>query len=127
MEQKAGTQISQRAFIQSLVILFVLMMIAGVLTIVLPVGQYARIEVDRRETIDPASLQFVEKPDYRFWRWFLAPIEVLGSESGLTIIGLIAVLFLAGGAFAFMDKTGILRAFIGRIVRRFRDRKYALL
>jgi uncharacterized ion transporter superfamily protein YfcC len=51
----------------------------------------------------------------------------LGSESGLTIIGLIAVLFLAGGAFAVMDKTGILRAFIGRIVRRFRDRKYALL
>jgi uncharacterized ion transporter superfamily protein YfcC len=74
MEQKAGAQISQRAFIQSLVILFVLMMIAGFLTIVLPVGQYARIEVDGRETIDPASFQFVEKPDYPFWRGFLAPI-----------------------------------------------------
>jgi uncharacterized ion transporter superfamily protein YfcC len=127
MEQKAGAQITQRAFIQSLVILFVLMMIAGILTIFLPAGQYARIEVDGRETIDPASFQFVEKPDYPFWRWFLAPIEVLGSDSGLTIIVLIAVLFLAGGAFAVMDKTGTLRAFIGRIVRRFRDRKYALL
>ncbi len=45
MEQKAGAQIGQRAFIQSLVILFVLMMIAGILTLVVPAGQYARIEV----------------------------------------------------------------------------------
>jgi uncharacterized ion transporter superfamily protein YfcC len=122
MEQKAGAQISQRAFIQSLVILFVLMMIAGILTLIIPAGQYSRIEVDGRETIDPNSFQFVPKPDYPFWRWFIAPLEVLGSESGLTIIVIIVVLFFAGGAFAIMDKTGTLRAFIGRIVRRFRDR-----
>lgn len=127
MEQKAGAQISQRAFIQSLVILFVLMMIAGVLTLVLPSGQYSRIQVDGRETIDPASFQFTEHPDYPLWRWFIAPIEVLGSDSGLTVIVIIVVLFFAGGAFAVMDKTGTLRAFIGRIVRRFRDRKYTLL
>ena len=127
MEQKAGAQISQRAFIQSLVILFVLMMIAGILTLVIPAGQYTRIEVDGRETIDPDSFQFVEKPVYPVWRWFLAPFEVLGSSSGPTVIVIIVVLFLAGGAFAVLDKTGTLRAFIGRIVRRFRDRKYTLL
>jgi len=127
MEHKAGAQISQRAFIQSLVILFVLMMVAGILTLVIPAGHYSHIEVDGRETIDPDSFQFVPKPDYPIWRWFIAPLEVLGSESGLTIIVLIVVLFLAGGAFAVMDKTGTLRAFIGRIVRSFRNRKYALL
>jgi uncharacterized ion transporter superfamily protein YfcC len=127
MEQKAGAQISQRAFVQSLVILFVLMMIAGILTVLVPAGQYTRIEVDGRETIDPNSFQFVEHPDYPFWRWFLAPLEVLGSSSGLTVIVIIVVLFFAGGAFAVLDKTGTLRAFIGRIVRRFRDQKYLLL
>ena len=127
MEQKAGAQISRRAFIQSLVILFVLMMIAGVLTLMIPAGQYTRIEVDGRETIDPASFQFIDRPDYPVWRWFLAPVEVLGSESGLTVIVIIIVLFFAGGAFAVMDKTGTLRAFIGRIVRRFSGQKYTLL
>lgn len=127
MDQKAGAQISQRAFLQSLVILFVLMMIAGILTLVVPAGQYMRIEVDGRETIDPASFQFIERPDYPIWRWFVAPIEVLGSESGLTVIVIIVVLFFAGGAFAVLDKTGTIRAFIGRIVRRFRERKYVLL
>src|SRR5512143_3491580 len=127
MEQRAGTQISQRAFIQSLVILFALMMIAGILTLVVPAGRYTRIEVDGRQTIDPASFQLVDKPDYPIWRWFISPIEVLGSSSGLTVIVIIVVLFFAGGAFAVMDKTGTLRAFVGRIVRRFRDRKYVLL
>jgi uncharacterized ion transporter superfamily protein YfcC len=127
MEQKAGAQISQRAFMQSLVILFVLMMIAGILTIVIPAGQYNRIQIDGRQTIDPASFRFVQKPDYPIWRWFVAPLEVLGSSSGLTVIVIIVVLFFAGGAFAVMDKTGTLRAFIGRIVRRFQDRKYSLL
>lgn len=127
MEQKAGAQIGKRAFIQSIVILFVLMMTAGILTITIPAGQYTRIEVDGRESIDPTSFQFVEKPDYPIWRWFLAPLEVLGSESGLTVIVIIVVLFFAGGAFAVLDKTGTIRAFIGSIVRRFRDRKYTLL
>ncbi|MFZ5910273.1 MAG: YfcC family protein [Chloroflexota bacterium] len=127
MEQKAGAQISQRAFIQSLAILFVLMMIAGVLTLVVPAGQYTRLEVDGRETIDPNSFQFIARPDYPIWRWFVAPFEVLGSESGLTVIVIIVVLFFAGGAFAVLDKTGTLKAFIGRIVRRFREQKYLLL
>ena len=127
MDQKAGAQISQRTFIQSLAILFVLMMIAGILTLILPAGGYTRLEVDGRETIDPASFQYTERPDYPIWRWFLAPIEVLGSESGLTVVVIIIVLFFAGGAFAVMDKTGTIRAFIGRIVRRFRERKYILL
>jgi len=127
MEQKAGAQIGKRAFIQSILILFVLMMVAGILTLIIPAGKYTRTEVDGRETIDPNSFQFVEKPNYPVWRWFTAPIEVLGSESGLTVIVIIVVLFFAGGAFAVLDKTGTIRAFIGNIVRRFRDRKYTLL
>ena len=127
MEQKAGAQIGKRAFIQSLVILFVLMMVAGVLTLVIPAGQYTRIQLDGRETIDPASFQLIQSPNYPIWRWFIAPFEVLGSSSGLTVIVIIVVLFFAGGAFAVMDKTGTLRAFIGSIVRRFSGRKYTLL
>ncbi len=127
MEQKAGAQIGKRAFIQSLVILFVLMMAAGILTLAIPAGQYARINVDGRETIDPASFQLIERPNYPVWRWFIAPFEVLGSESGLTVIVIIVVLFFAGGAFAVMDKTGTLRAFIGRIVRQYSGKKYTLL
>jgi uncharacterized ion transporter superfamily protein YfcC len=127
MEQKAGAQIGKKAFIQSIVILFVLMMLAGVLTLIIPAGKYTRLEVDGREVIDPASFQFTAKPEYPIWRWLVAPIEVLGSSNGLTVIVIIVVLFFAGGAFAVLDKTGTIRAFIGSIVKRFRARKYLLL
>ncbi len=127
MEQKAGAQIGRKAFIQSIIILFVLMMVAGILTLVVPSGQYTYVNVDGRNTIDPASFQLIDKPNYPVWRWFTAPIEVLGSDSGLTVIVIIIVLFFAGGAFAVLDKTGTIRAFIGNIVRRFRDNKYTLL
>jgi uncharacterized ion transporter superfamily protein YfcC len=127
MEQKAGAQIGRRAFVQSLVILFALMMIAGVLTLILPAGTYTRLELGGRDSIDPASFQFTPKPDYPAWRWFLAPVEVLGGENGLTVVVIILVLFFAGGAFAVLDKTGTIRAFIGAIVRRFRGRRYLLL
>ena len=82
------------------------MMVAGLLTLVLPAGQHSRLELDGRETIDPASFQLIEHPNYPIWRGFIAPIEVLGSDSGLTVIVIIVVLFFAGGAFAVMDETG---------------------
>lgn len=127
MNQKSGAQISRKAFIQSLVILLVLMMIAGILTLVLPSGQFSYSQVDGRMTIDPGSFQYVPKPDYPVWQWFLAPIQVLGSQAGTTIIVIIVVLFFAGGAFAVLDKTGTLKAFIARVINRFRGRKYLLL
>jgi len=77
MDQKAGAQISKKAFIQSALILLLLMIIAGVLTRVLPTGLFDRQVVDGRTVITPGSYQVVPQPDYPIWRWFTAPIEVL--------------------------------------------------
>lgn len=127
MEQKSGAQISQKAFIQSVVILFALMMIAGILTLVIPAGQYTRTEIDGRETILPDSFAFTERPDYPFWRWFIAPLEVLTGPDGLTVIVITVFILMVGVAFAIMDKSGILKAALARIVNRFEKQKYALL
>jgi uncharacterized ion transporter superfamily protein YfcC len=127
MQQKAGAQISQRMFIQSLLILLVLMILAGVLTRVIPAGQYDRLAVGGREVIDPNSFQFTSRPDYPVWRWLTAPIEVLGAEGGLTVIVIIIFLLFIGGSFAILEKSGIVKAAIGRIVQRFGGRKYVLL
>ena len=127
MEQKAGAQISTKVFVQSLVILFVLMMVAGVLTYVVPAGQYARVIQDGREIIDPQSFGLVPRPDYPFWRWFTAPLEVLAGPDSATIIVIILFILMVGSAFAVLDRSGILKAAIGRVVNRFGGRKYALL
>jgi uncharacterized ion transporter superfamily protein YfcC len=127
MEQKAGAQISQKSFIQSFVILFILMIAAGVLTRVVPAGTFTRSLVDGRQTIDPNSFTYSVRPDYPVWRWFTAPVEVLGGSDGLTVITIILFLLMVGASFAVLDKSGILRAVIARIVGRFGQRKYLLL
>lgn len=128
MEQKAGAQISRKAFIQSFVILLVLMLAAGVLTLVIPAGTYTRTTLpDGREMIDPASYTAIPRPDYPIWRWLTAPLEVLTTDDGLTIITIILFLLIVGVAFALLDRSGVLKAAIARIVARFGARKYVLL
>ena len=95
MNERAGAQINRKAFLQSLATLFGLMLFAGILTFVLPAGTYDRVMQDGRELIDPNSFHYVDRPDYPVWRWFVAPIEVLGSENGLAII--VIILFILIG------------------------------
>ena len=127
MEQKAGAQISTRAFIQSALILLVLMIAAGVLTRVLPAGEYTRFSAEGRELIDPASYRVIDRPDYPVWRWFIAPLEVLWGPDSLIIITIIVFILLVSGAFAVLEKAGILTAVLSRIVNRFREKRYTLL
>lgn len=127
MEQRSGAQISRKAFIQSFIILLAIMLIAGVLTLVVPAGSYQRLDVDGRQVIDPASFTRIESPGYPVWRWFTAPVEVLAGPDGLTIIVIIVFLLMVGAAFAVLDGSGILRAVIASIVSRFGGRKYLLL
>jgi len=127
MNKRSGAQIGKKAFVQSLVILLLLMVAAGILTLVLPAGSYERVVVDGRETVVPGSFSFTERPDYPWWRWFIAPLEVLGGPDGLTVIVILVFILMVGAAFAVMDKSGILKAVLARIVGRFEGKKYTLL
>ncbi len=126
-EKKSGIQISKKAFIQAVAIIFVLMMAAGLMTRLVPAGEYARVEVDGRQVIDAESFAFTERPNYPVWRWFTAPFEVFAAEGNVTIIGVILFIVLVGIAFSTMDQSGILKYAIHTIVRKFGHRKYALL
>jgi uncharacterized ion transporter superfamily protein YfcC len=126
-EKKSGAQISTKAFIQAVAIIFALMIVAGIMTRVIPAGQYARVEVDGREVINPDSFTLTERPNYPIWRWFTAPFEVLGAPGNITVIAIILFILLVGVAFAVMDKSGILKSVISRIIKAFGGRKFALM
>jgi uncharacterized ion transporter superfamily protein YfcC len=127
MDQKAGAQISKKVFVQSVAILLILMILGGILTRILPAGEYDRLVLDDREVIDPGSFHFITRPDYPIWRWFVAPVEVLATSDGLLVIVIIVFLLMVGGSFAVLEKTGIMQAGLGRIVKSFGGRKYLLL
>ena len=127
MDQKAGAQISKKAFIQSFLILLLLMVIAGVLTRVIPAGSYERMVQNGRTLIDPTSYHATDRVLLPIWRWFTAPVETLWGPDALVIITIIVFILLVSGSFAVLDKSGILKATLGKIVNKFGGRKYLLL
>ena len=107
-QEKSGVQISTKAFIQSVLILFILMMLAGILTKVIPAGTFDFVDQNGISVIDPNSFHYTESSDYPIWRWFTAPIETLWGPDSLIIIIIIIFIFLVSGAFAVMEKAGII-------------------
>lgn len=126
-QEKSGIRISRNAFLQAVAIIFSLMLAAGVLTRVVPAGEFTRMEVDGRQVLDAGSFVFGDRPDYPVWRWFTAPFEVFAAPGGVTVIGVILFIVLVGIAFAVMDRSGILNYVIHSIVQKFGGRKYLLL
>lgn len=126
-DQRAGIQISKKSFFSSVIILFVLMICAGILTRIIPAGLYDRMIVDGREIIDVSSFRFITDINYPIFRWFTAPIEVLWSPDALTVIVIIFFILFIGGTFAILDKSGILKYVMDSIVKKFGKSKYKLL
>lgn len=120
-------KISKKTFISSLLILLALMIVAYVLTFVLPAGEY-------RRALDENGVELVVDGTYTpaeggipFWKWILSPFLVLGAKGGGTVIAICAFLLVIGGAFTALDDCGMMRYMLGSLHNRFSGRKYVLL
>ena len=120
-------RIGRKAFIQSALILFALMIAAGLLSMAIPSGSYDTEVVDGRSVIIPDTFRYIEAPDYPVWRWFTAPIEVLWGPDAPIVITIILIILFIGGSFSLLDKAGVLRAVIARIILKMGHRKQLLL
>ena len=119
MEESYGLKIGKRAFITTAAITLSLMILSGILTRIIPSGSYERYAAGAAEMIRPDSFQYVEKIPFPVYRWFTAPVEVLFSENGPTIIVLILLIVFIGGGYAILNRVGVFEEIITGIVRRY--------
>jgi len=125
MENSA--KISRNTFLTSVIVIFSIMMISGILTIVLPSGEYERELIDGRTVIIEDSYQAIEKPNYPFWRWLTAPIEVLWSSDAPLIITIIVFILVVSGSIYILNKNHVIEYIINNIVKRYSGQKNMLL
>ena len=125
MEKSA--QIGRKTFITSALIIFSIMMIAGILTKVLPSGEYQRQIIDGRTIIIENSYQIIDKPDYPIWRWFSAPIEVLWSSDAALVITIIVFILVVSGSIYVLNKNHVIEYIIKKIVAKYHNQKTILL
>lgn len=123
----SGIKISKKSFISSVMIIFTLMMIAGILTWVIPTGSFEHVVVDGRDTILPGTYQFANTSGYAIWRWFTAPFEVIFSSDGPTVVVIILFIFIIGGTFCALDKSNMLQYIMNSLVEKFGKHKYRLM
>ena len=117
--------IGKKSFLSVVIILFVLMIAAGIMTRTIPAGEYLR---DAEAQIIPGSFAFLtEDVNFPIWKWFLAPFLVLGSSDALMIIMIALFLLILGGTFTVMDKTGGIKVMIKKLINRYKDKKYTLI
>ena len=119
--------ISARAFISTVSILLVLMIVSGILTYIVPAGAYQHVVMDGVDRVVPGTFAYGQRPDYPAWRWFTAPAEVLWSPGNVQVITIILLLVLIGGSFTVLDKGGILKVALAMVVSRFKRNKYLLM
>lgn len=126
-KENKGLGISARSFIVAIFILFVLMLLAYIITFFIPSGEYARVEDESGASVIVSdSFQYIDG-GLPFWKWLLSPILVLGAEGSGTVIAVIAFLLVVGGVFNALDKSGIMKYMLDRLVHSFGHMRYKLM
>ena len=125
---RKGINIGARSFIIAIGIIFALMLATYILTLVVPGGEYARIQdASGNYVIDTgAGFRYVDG-GIPFWKWLLSPFLVLGAEGSGTIIAVLIFLLVIGGVFNSLSAGGMMNYMLGKIVDRFGSVKYRLM
>jgi len=104
------------------------MLFSYVLTFILPGGEYTRYVTQSGNTMVDVSVPFkVVDSGMPFWKWVLAPLLVLGSDTGSTLIIVIAFLFIIGGVFRSFRLYGLNEYLLNKIVYIYGNNKYKLM
>ncbi len=108
----------------TLVIIFVIILAAVVLTWLIPSGEYVRVEdaATGKKLIDPSSFHLVESTP-------VPPCAIMDYVvTGFSkSIDLILVILFAGGAFHMVTESGALQASVAKVARRFSSRLYIFI
>ena len=127
-QPKQNLSISVRSFLTSILVILALMIAAYVLTLLVPGGSYARVmDENGHLVIDVAGGFSYTEGGLPFWKWLLSPLLVLGASGNGTLIAVISFLLVIGGVFSALDRCGLMRHMLDRMVARFGAVRYRLM
>ena len=124
INEKSSATINLKSFLTVTIILCVLIAVAGILSNVIPQGQYLYNEAG--EIISGSYVQ-LGVHGIEFWKIITAPFRVFASSDGLNIIMISIFLLIMSGVFNVMEKTGGVKALIKRSVAKFSHKKTLVL
>ncbi len=118
------SHIGRKSFFVVLVLLSFIILFSGVLTYIVPQGEYARNEDG---TIIDGTFTPGDAKGLPLWKILTAPARVFASEDALTLIMISIFLLIMSGVFNLLEKTEGIRVIIGKTVKKFSNRKEAVV
>ena len=129
-----GIRIDKKTIISITAILLAVWVLAGVLTHIVPRGEYNTFtDPDTGNAAITAESVYAPLEGYSMpvWKIIAAPVMVFVQEdtrsTGMTGLLIIAFIILMGGTFLLLDRTGVLQYVVAQITKRFKKKKYLLL
>jgi uncharacterized ion transporter superfamily protein YfcC len=119
-EDKKKALLEVKMFLATIILLAVLIAVSGICSYVIPAGAYEKAVVNG---VSQQVYHTIAQTPLPVWKIALSPFLVLGSSNGAKIIVLILFIFIIGGSFSIMNKSGILPRLISDLVMKFADRK----
>jgi len=112
--KEKSLNISAKSFVTAIIVIFLLMAAAYILTFAVPGGSYGRVaDANGNMLLDTAGGFSYVEGGLPFWKWLLSPILVLGASGSGTLIAVIVFLLVIGGVFNSMDRCGLMRYMLG--------------
>ena len=118
--EKKGGLIELKLLLLSLAILGTMIILAGTASYLIPAGKLSE------QTISGETQQVYEvikQTPVPIWIIIASPVMSLTGKDGPKIIVLILFIFIIGGSFAILNKSGILPGILSGLVRKFFHRK----
>ena len=105
------------------IMLFLVIVLTGILSYIIPAGAYERELVDGRQKVIPGTYHSIEATPVGFFQLFKA--FALGFKAASSII---FVIFASGIMFGVMEKSGMIENAVGTLVRRLGvERRYFII
>lgn len=131
LDTQSALRIGKKAFLLAFLIILSLMILAFILTKVIPQGEYL-VNADGEYIFDESGspiFKFTNGDGMPFWKFILSPFLALNpAVSGATTVYLImALLLVIGGVFNVLDKSEALNYFLAKVVYKYKGRKFRML
>ncbi len=107
-----------KTFMGAAVLLVIMLLITGLLTYVIPNGEFNMQTMTYRE-LDIRGIPIVQ--------WLLSPVLVLASDSGPLVIAIIAFLMIVSGSINLLKETRLIDGIVVTVVKRFSKNEFLLL
>jgi uncharacterized ion transporter superfamily protein YfcC len=118
-KEKAFATINLKSFLTVVIVLMAILILCGIMTYLIPTGAYER---DGEGQIIMDTFTEGEVEGIAPWRVVTAPFRVFFKDGGITVVMICLFLLIMSGIFNLLEKTGGVKIFMSRIIRRLGNR-----